>query len=76
MALSEEDRAEVEQIVVDQLRLSHSPQRQPRPPGDLVYEGNGSYWSESEQAGYAKGPSGTLIRIGAPAALPAGRRGR
>lgn len=64
MALSAEDLQAITDLIDNRIAVAQVPQRAPRAPADLVYEGNGQYYSDSTKMGYAKGAGGTLIPTG------------
>jgi len=64
VALTSEDLANIQTMIDNAVSAARLPQRGPRAPDDLVYEGNGTYYSPSTQMGYAKGPGGQLVQTG------------
>jgi hypothetical protein len=64
MALTAEDIGTIQQMIDATVVSARLPQRGPRAPDDLVYEGNGAYYSPGTKMGYAKGPGGQLIQTG------------
>lgn len=64
MALTAEDLQAIDDLINTRIQAAANPPRAPRPPTDLVYEGNGKYWSESTQSYFQKGGGGTLIKTG------------
>jgi len=64
MALTPDDLTAIEAIIDARISAARVPARGPRAPDDLVYEGNGTYYSPGTKMGYAKGPGGVLIQTG------------
>lgn len=65
MALSAEDLQSIQTMIDAALSTARVPARAPRAPDDLIYEGNGTYWSPGTKHGYSKGAGGILIDTGA-----------
>jgi hypothetical protein len=64
MALSPDDIKAITDLVDARIAGASVPHRAPRAPSDLVYEGNGNYYSSSTKMGYSKGAGGILIPTG------------
>jgi len=64
MALTADDLVQITQLIDNAVNSARLPQRGPRAPDDLIYEGNGSYYSPGTKMGYTKGPGGQLVQTG------------
>jgi len=60
LELTQADIRRVTDLVEERKRHKYGPNA---PPGDLVYRGNGTYYSAETGMWFAKGPGGTLRDI-------------